>query len=131
MTIIGWECGQFDPLRYRDYHETGASKPGDRCFVQVLRFSGLAGARERKVRTPQDSVLANGEGPGGIPDSSGCTPWVRKVPQKIYRRAGAFGRSGAVRGKRGGPGSPGIKVRAHRLSGDIEGMVNPTRSKTK
>ena len=108
-----------------------ASKPGDRCLALALRSSGLAGVGERKVRTPQGSVLANGEGPRGIPDSSGCTPRVRKVPQKIYRRAGASGWSGAVRVKRCGPGSPGTKARAHRLGGDTGGMVNPTRSKTK
>ena len=109
----------------------GASKPGDRCLALALRSPGLAGAGERKVRTPQGSVLANGEGLRGIPDSSGRTPWVRKVPQRIYRRAGAFGRSGMVRVKRCGPGSPGIKVRAHRPGGDIGGMANPIRSKTK
>jgi hypothetical protein len=95
------------------------------------RSAGLAGARERKVRTPQGSVLANGEGRRGMSGKSDRTPSIRKVPQKIYRRVLAFGLSDAVRVKRCGPGSPGIKVRAHRLGGDIEGTVNPTRSKTK
>ena len=76
-------------------------------------------------------MLANGEGRRGIAASVARTPSIRKVPQKIYRRVLAFGLSDAVRVKRCGPGSPGIKVRAHRLGGDIEGMVNPTRSKTK
>src|SRR5271157_4071164 len=108
-----------------------ASKPGDRCLALAPRSPGLAGAGERKVRTPQGSVLANGEGQRGMSDKSDRTPRVRKVPQKIYRRAGAFGRTSAVRVKRCGPGSPGIKARAHRPGGDTGGMVNPTRSKTK
>jgi hypothetical protein len=47
--------------------------------------SGLAWPGERKVRTPQGSVLANGEGRKGISDPSGRTLPARKVPQKIYR----------------------------------------------
>jgi len=50
-----------------------------------LSGTGLAWVGERKVRTPQGSVLANGEGLRGIPDSSGRTPQARKVPQKTYR----------------------------------------------
>ena len=81
----------FDRQPARDYHESCASKPGDRCPVlapvagpQGLR-RWLAGMGERKVRTPQGSVLANGEGWRGIPDRSGRTPPIRIVPQKTYR----------------------------------------------
>ena len=81
--------GILQPARSACYHTVCASRPGDRCLVRVLsrlRPARLAWTGERKVRTPQGSVLANGEGRRRMVSTG--TPPVRKVPQKIYRPAG-------------------------------------------
>ena len=43
------------------------------------------GGMERKVRTPQSGVLANGQDLSGLFRLAGWAGQVRIVPQKIYR----------------------------------------------
>jgi len=64
----------------------------------------------RKVRTPQGSVLANGEGWRGMSATVDRTPPARKAPQKIYRPAPATQVAGEQgKGEKVRPGFPGLK----------------------
>ncbi len=80
----------------------------------------------RKVRTPQSSVLANGQDLSGLFRlRAGRVGQVRTVPQKIYRPVVRRGKGEMVRLLRE------LNVRAHRPDGDGRGRANPTWSKTK
>jgi len=82
---LPWRQDQFDPGHSQDYHESARASRVIAASPERPDWSGQAGVRERKVRTPQGSVLANGEGWRRIPGEAGRTPPIRKVPQKIYR----------------------------------------------
>ena len=108
----------FDLSERRDYHKSCASKPGDRCLALALRSAGLAGAGERKVRTPQGGVLANGEGRRGIPgdgayafDTESAT---ENVPPDWRLRAVRPGKGEKVRSRVTGNQSKSAPLRRRR-----------------
>ena len=122
----------FDPPLSRDYHKTCASKPGDRCLALALRIHrGWQGRGRGKSELRRAVCSLTARAGGGFLIYRDVRLRYGKCHRKYTAAFVAFGLQDAVRVKRCGPGQPGIKVRAHRLGGDTEGMVNPTRSKTK
>ena len=114
--------------------------PAESVILKVERRAGWVIAPPgsfsragRKVRTPQGSVLANGQ------DRSGLFRWDRHSCLSFREGSGRYGQCHRkyTASRKRGKGEKvrsrrtGLNVRAHRPDGDVRGRENPTRSKTK
>jgi len=118
------DCGlTIGPLA--DYHESCASKPGDRCPIRGSASADWHGWGRGKSELRRAVCSLTARVGGGCPT---CRA-VRRRHGKCHRKYTA--RQPTGKGEKVRSRVTGLNVRAHRPDGDVGGRENPTRSKTK